>query len=149
MLAGIGPKQAVAGDCEPLQVMLPEHMQSFFNESGYQPTTASEFRGNARLNVRAEVCVKFTETPAMLKAIPGQDIDTGIGLLKDLSKTGIGLLYHRQLFPCQKLEVDFQGRRLHAVVVRCRRLGEKCYEVGGRILGVHALPSLDDDQTFE
>ncbi len=119
---------------EPLCVELPPDLKAFFEESGYLPTTAMEFRGNARLRVRSDATLSFLHGPANLiqgiDPLPNQSTI----LIKDLSRSGIGFLYHRQLYPTQALKVVFQGRDIETLVVRCRRLGDRCFEIGGRVL---------------
>ena len=46
---------------------------------------------------------------------------------------GIGILFHEQIFPEEKFDISFQGRIIHVIAVRCRRLCDACYEIGGRI----------------
>jgi len=55
-------------------------------------------------------------------------------LVKDVSKCGMGLLVHEQLFPEERISVHFMGRRALATVVRCRRLGKRCYECGAKLV---------------
>lgn len=127
-----------------LEVILPEHWHAFFNETGYAPSTPSEERSNARLRVRSAGELTFFNTPAALQAsVQDEMLEKSAGqvLIKDLSRGGIGILYHRQIFPEQQFRIHFQGRRIEAVAVRCRRLGDRCFETGGRIL---SLETLDD-----
>lgn len=131
----IDPKR-IAG----LEVILPEDLNAFFYESGYLPTTAEEARGNARLRVRSIGDLMLAYTPAGLRGgLTGRDKRTGKVLIKDLSRSGIGVLYHLQIFPQEHLQIRFQKRLINMVVVRCRRLGEKCYEVGGRIASIEII----------
>jgi hypothetical protein len=55
-------------------------------------------------------------------------------LVKDVSKCGIGLLVHEQLWPEERVTVAFMGRRAVATIVRCRRLGKDCYECGAKLI---------------
>ncbi|MCA9131992.1 MAG: hypothetical protein KDA45_02510, partial [Planctomycetales bacterium] len=72
-------------------------------------------------------------------ALAERDKRNGKVLIKDLSRSGIGILYHQQLYPEEQFQVRFQGRLLHALVVRCRRLGPLCYETGGRIVALETI----------
>ncbi len=130
------PQLDIAG----LEVVLPEELKAFFYESGYLPTTAEEYRGNARLRVRSVGEVLMTHTPSSLRNFTSQrESRGGKVLVKDLSRSGVGLLYHQQMFPEEYFQLRFQGRLLRVVAVRCRRLGEKCYELGGRIIAIEVL----------
>lgn len=123
-----------------LLVQLPEELRAFYRESGYHPTTVSEHRSNARLRVRREAEIRFIFTPPALLAwadLPNRD--TGRVLIKDLSKTGIGILYHQQIYPEERIQVAFQGRLIHAVAVRCRHLADACFETGAIIQLIEAV----------
>ncbi len=54
-------------------------------------------------------------------------------LVKDISKTGIAFLYHRQIFPYERFEIFLHGRAIDATAMRCRRICPKCYETGAVI----------------
>jgi hypothetical protein len=130
---------------EGLEVILPGNLKAFFYESGYLPTTAEEARTNARLRVRSIGDILMKHVPGRLRGeLKERDKRAGKVLIKDLSRTGIGVLYHLQVFPEEQFQLRFQGRLINAVVVRCRRLGEKCYEIGGRIVSLETLNTTSD-----
>lgn len=123
-----------------LEVILPDNLKAFFYESGYLPTTAEEARTNARLRVRSIGDILLKHTPSKLRGdLKERDKRAGKVLIKDLSRNGIGVLYHQQVYPAEQFQLRFQGRLINATVVRCRRLGEKCYEIGGRIISLETL----------
>lgn len=135
-------ESAVSGPsrmAEPLKVQLPAEMQQFFTESGYLPTTAAEYRGNARLRVRSKAVLNVTSVPPTLRAIQIPEFVSGEILIKDLSRSGIGFLYHRELYPTQGIKVHFQGRVIEAAIVRCRRVDAFCFEIGGRVSGTKTV----------
>lgn len=50
---------------------------------------------------------------------------------KDISRMGVGFYSPVNLFPRTLVELRLSGgRRLRLSVVRCRRLAQKCYEIG-------------------
>ncbi len=123
-----------------LDVILPDNLKAFFYESGYQPTTAEEARSNARLRVRSVGDLLLTHTPPVLRDGLGKRTKrTGKTLIKDLSRSGIGILYHQQIFPEEQFQIRFQGRLINSIAVRCRRLGVQCYEIGGRIVSLETI----------
>lgn len=127
-------------------IKLPEELRAFYQESGYLPTTALENRTNARLRIRRDGQIKFTYTPPILKEKPEfRNVTQGSILIKDLSRIGIGILYHEQIFPEEKFDIHFQGRIIHVCAVRCRRLCDDCYEVGGRIVSLEAIETQDGE----
>lgn len=123
----------------PLGVVLPEQLSDFFDERGYHPSTAAEYRGNARLRVRSKAVMEFEEVPQSLRAIFADMPRRATVLVKDLSRSGIGILFHYQIFPTQRLGIEFQGRYLDVSVVRCRKISSKCYEIGATVLQTYAL----------
>ena len=93
-----------------------------------------EDRSNARLNVRSKGLICFFPTlPSLECDIIASDVRQGTVLVKDISKTGIAILYHRQIFPYERFEIFLHGRAIDATCVRCRRIGPKCYETGAVI----------------
>lgn len=132
---------AIAG----LEVILPDNLKAFFYESGYLPTTTEEGRTNARLRVRSIGDILLMQTPSVLRfGLMERARRAGKVLIKDLSRTGIGVLYHQQIYPVEQFQIRFQGRLINAVAVRCRRLGEKCYETGARIVSLETLEKVAD-----
>jgi hypothetical protein len=112
-----------------LLVELPASLGNFFDERGYIPSNLFENRSNARLKVRCETSLTILTWPAFV-----QRHQTHLKILvKDLSKKGIGILCHQQMYPLETFAVELLGRSLQATVVRCRKLGDRCYEVGARL----------------
>jgi len=123
-----------------LEVILPEDLKAFFYEMGYLPTTAEESRSNARLRVRSIGDILLQHSPPILrKGLVGRAKRSGKVLIKDLSRTGIGVLFHQQVFPEEQFQIRFQGRLINSIAVRCRRLGNMCYEIGGRIVSLETI----------
>lgn len=127
----------LASDCidvDELLVELPPEWSNFFEEGGYVGTTFDEHRVNARLRVRTETSLR------MLYSVPfAQRKKTrGRVLVKDMSRKGIGILFHIQLWPTEKFSLELHGRIVVAVVVRCRKVGPRCFEIGAIIETVQA-----------
>ena len=132
--ASIGEKVNSDDPFAPLEVVLPSELQKFYSERGYLPTMQHEDRGHARLNVRALGNIRFSHSQLLLQFdLIANDHCQGTVLIKDLSKTGIAILYHRQVFPGECFEILLHGRTIEATAVRCHRIGPKCYETGGII----------------
>lgn len=133
-------------DFPPLKVILPRQLQSFYTERGYLSPKPHEDRRYARLNVRSHGHIRFFHQPSLLEFGPvADDHPQGTVLVKDLSKTGISILYHRQIFPGERFDVLLHGRAIDATAVRCRRLGTQCYETGAIIHCVTAEPAIEDE----
>lgn len=135
MLAATTGQLDVSSDSEidlPLLVQLPEQMSGFFKEAGYLETVFCELRGQARLRVRSLSLLESDFLPPFL----GIKQRRAKVLIKDLSRSGLGLLSHEQLWPGETFFIGLQGRRLHVRVVRCRKLAQACFEVGGVVLTI-------------
>ncbi len=127
----------------PLKVVLPEELLRFYAERGYLASMPREERTKARLNVRAKGFIRFLPTlPSLHCEIIASDTRQGTILIKDISKSGIAILYHRQVFPCEQFEIFIYGRVMEATAVRCRRIGPKCYETGA---SVSSIASAEDN----
>ncbi len=125
-----------------LLVQLPEELVSFYEEHGYLSSTAFENRVNARLRVRSEGTIEFQSSPAAL----GRNRESiGSVLIKDLSRNGIGILYHEQIFPEEQFRITFRQRQIDVRSVRCRRLNNACYEIGGQVLSTSILTDVEED----
>jgi hypothetical protein len=130
-----------------LLVQLPENLKSFYEEHGYLPPSTFENRSNARLRVRSEGSIRFINAPNGLRG--GHEFrpaEMGRVLIKDLSRTGIGIIYHEQIFPEEQFQIIFQQRQLDVLAVRCRRLNEACYEIGGQVLATQVLETVKESE---
>lgn len=133
-IPGDGVIQQDASEC-CLSVRLPPEMSKFFDESGYIATVIGEQRSSARLRVRCEALIHSTYTPPFLMRLEKR----ARVLVKDLSRSGIGILLHQQMYPTERFWIELNYRRLHVTVVRCRKIGDACFEVGASIEAIEAL----------
>lgn len=132
------PSNSVAEDSMsecPLRVQLPPEMNNFFHENGYVSTIVREQRSSARLRIRREAEIETTYTPPFLV----RSEKRARVLVKDLSRTGVGILFHQQMYPTERFWIEMGHRRLHVTVVRCRKLGDSCFEIGATIEAMQAL----------
>lgn len=130
-----------------LQVQLPENLKSFFEERGYVSPSNFENRSNARLRVRSEGSIRFVYAPrGLCGGLEFRPTDMGRVLIKDLSRTGIGILYHEQIFPEEQFQIVFQNRQLDVRAFRCRRLNEACYEIGGQVLATRLHDAVESSE---
>ncbi len=124
----------------PLLIELPDHMADFLLEEGYLEAIYGEQRSNARLRVRCRATRVSDFVPVFVK---NRTLQASV-LMKDMSRSGIGLLSHEQLWPGETCWIELMQRQLHVQVVRCRKLGPKCFEVGGIITSI-----VSDNQTAD
>lgn len=116
----------------PLLVQLPAQMSNFFSEVGYMPTALVEKRSAPRMRVRCESIITSLFTPVFVHRANGS---TRV-LVKDLSRTGLSILAHEQMWPTEMFLIDLHKRKLNARVVRCRKLGDYCYEIGSVLVSI-------------
>ncbi len=127
----------------PILVQLPADIRARIQSPSTVLDQCFENRTNNRLNVLLEGNLTVLFTPRALT----RDIEQCVNrkcfhtVVKDLSRTGIGIYYHEQLFPLEKIQVELQHRRLSAIVVRCRYLGPKCFEIGAKVISVESCQS--------
>ena len=122
----------VAADPLPMLVQLPPEMSNFFVESGYLETVYGELRGQSRLRVRCPAVLQSDFVPPFTQ----RDKRLAKVLIKDMSRSGLGILSHEQLWPGETFWIELRDRRLHIRVVRCRKIADRCFEVGGVVMSV-------------
>ncbi len=120
------------------KIVLPSSLAAFFTEAGYCESTFFESRKNSRLRIRCKATMAIAESPPSIVRSERQSLV----YVKDISTRGIGIVSHLQLFPQEKLLIYFQHREVRATVVRCRRLGELCWECGAQIT---SFKNLEED----
>ena len=133
-IPGDGEIKEDVSECR-LYVQLPSGMSNFFNETGYIGSIIGEQRSSARLRVRCEATIQSTYTPPFLIRTETR----GRVLVKDISRSGIGILFHQQMYPTERFWIELKHRRLHVTVMRCRKLGAACFEVGASIEAIESL----------
>lgn len=115
---------------EQIRALLPDE---FFAKRGYAPCRPDDRRRFARSYFRVEAELHLQTTlPAFER-----DAETTTVYLSDLSRSGLGFICDRELYPSETLEINFSdlGPR-NVVVKRCRRLPKGCFEVGCAFLAV-------------
>lgn len=126
-----------------LYVELPDNLMSEVKNNTTKLDEEFELRHNNRVRALTEADLQLKSTPRVLQSLNSEDPTRTFAraVVKDISRTGIGLYYHSQLFPQEMIEVSFQNRLLTVLVVRCRFISNACYEVGGKVLKVESLRS--------
>ena len=115
------------------QIQLPEEMSGFFQESGPMSSMQGDERRAARMRVRTR-CLALSEV--RLHAFPRPALPEGI-YTTDISRHGVGFLSNHQYFPEEIVRLLLPAFWLTARVVRARRLGPKCFQVGARLVQRH------------
>ncbi len=83
-------------DSLPLRIQLTDALrESLENERGAAVSSPFEMRRSARFRCNGQ-CVVFLSPESF--TMPNQD-RASIGIVRDVSRTGVGMISHQQLFP--------------------------------------------------
>ena len=106
----------------PEKTVLPPEFDDYFVKSGPLPARQNEQRAYARHYLRDRAILK----------LKGKVYGV---YCRDLSREGVGVLAPRQLLPLQEVRLLLPlGKAVTAIVRRCRRIDENCYELGLRLV---------------
>jgi hypothetical protein len=111
------------------RIQLPhEWQETFFAESGVQPTTLNERRRFVRHRVRTRGILTVRQT---LPNIPrGKEIHTIYTF--NVSRSGFSFIHSEQLFPLELCDLCLPTQKLTVEVARCQFINERCYLIGGQ-----------------
>lgn len=119
-------------DSVPNRIQLtPQLEEALEKERGVTAPTHFECRRTARFRCHGSA---FARLIPFLVELSDFDIESFV-IVRDLSKTGVGIISHQQLYPEQVVILTLERTQLETKVVRARKLGPKCFEVGLTILG--------------
>lgn len=105
-----------------------EKLTYFRPETSAPPMVPNEKRSFTRRSFRARAVLELQQTLPAIERVRGfHCIYT-----HDVSRTGIGFLHADELYPGEKCRLWLPQQQLEAVVVRCRRKGDRCYVIGAR-----------------
>ena len=123
------------------QLQLPEEALKQLNENKDDlHKSIAENRSNQRIKALVEGKVLITSSPQAVRADlrSSQNAPQIHTVVKDISRTGVGIYFHEQMFPLEQFDLEFQKRLIKCLVVRCRYLGPCCFEVGAKVLKVQS-----------
>jgi hypothetical protein len=110
----------------PCRVEVPPDLAELFEGEGYVSSYADEFRANFRYRAVRRAVLQFCGN---LPAFPRGGGMFG-AIVQDFSRRGMGLLYHEQLYPDERVRVLLPSVSVDGAVARCRRCGPGCFAVG-------------------
>ena len=114
----------------PLTLTIPPQTQLELHERGPVPSRKYEVRVAPRFRCRGQAVLAWVQSPiALPRPIPTSQV-----VVRNLSCRGFSVLLDRELFPEQVVRVYLPVATATARVVRARRLGSRCYEIGFRIM---------------
>ncbi|MEW4562537.1 hypothetical protein AB1K70_08425 [Bremerella sp. JC770] len=111
----------------PFDVQIPRAKLEELSKSGPAVPTNSDQRRFVRFRQLKRAILKCEPTFPEVE----RSEQLSLGLITNISKDGIGLLYHMQLYPKERFVLRLENSGLMRFsVARCRKLGPKCYEIG-------------------
>ena len=110
----------------PSKVQLPSGFGEFLRRRGNLPSTVAEQRAYVRRYFPGRAILEFRETN---QVVPRPDGFATV-FTRDISRAGLGMLCHCELFPDERVIVWMRTGRLLCTVTRCLRRGPNCFEVG-------------------
>lgn len=96
------------------------------SEHGKTYRSLSEVRNTPRFSCCGKCIV--TISPDSYR-MPGQESQS-LGIVRDISRKGIGIVAHQQWYPEQMVELLLENGTIHSRVARVKRSGPFCFEIG-------------------
>jgi hypothetical protein len=114
----------------PTNVWLPAGWEEAPRSAG-KPSLPGDRRRYARVPLQTEaVCEILPTLPAIERPHGLMKVYT-----KDISRGGVAFLTPLQLYPKERILLWMSNGKLACEVMRCSKLGEKCYEIGAAFPG--------------
>lgn len=114
-------------------IELPREWASYFDERGEITSYLDDERHNQRLKIRTHGILRSENTFPFCER--GDD---PIGVYtRDFSAHGAGFLAPFEIFPEERVRIMLPTFWIQLLVVRTRRLTNKCFEVGGSLVARH------------
>lgn len=114
----------------PWSIQLPESMSRFFEYSGECAISHNEERRFMRIRARMHAIGFFDLT---ISSVDRDRVPFGV-YTADFSRTGCSFISHFQLFPTEEVRLILPKFWLQLQVVRCRKLGDNCFENGAVLI---------------
>ena len=114
----------------PLNLVVPPKIHLELQKRGAISTCDEDVRIAPRFRCSGPAILEWVESPRSLQL----QFPTTQAIVRNLSKTGFSILADRQWFPEQIARLYLPIAIVKAKVVRARRLGSNCYDIGLRIV---------------
>ena len=126
----------------PLTLAIPPQIQLELQQRGPTTTCDDDVRVATRFRCKGPAVLEWVESPS---GLPIQFPTTQV-IVRNLSRTGFSVLADRQWYPEQIVKIYFSTAIVSAKVVRARRLGSRCYDIGFHVTAFRNLRSNQCDR---
>jgi hypothetical protein len=114
----------------PLDFILPPRVREDLQRKGIGTAMHDDNRDSPRFRTNGPSVLTWDSSPV---GITNPKIARQV-IVRDLSKTGIAILTSCQWFPEEVGKLQFAIGDMVVKVMRARRLGPRCFEIGARII---------------
>ena len=122
----VDTKEPVVAGAHASEVSVPDDWTDYYDRTGPLQSIDGDGRRFARMYFRTPVTIRMVDTlPAVTR---GREPISAVG--KDISRGGISFLSSQQLYPGELGETWPADRWQRVEVLRCRKHGPACYEIG-------------------
>ncbi len=122
------------------EIMIPPSLSDFFDEDKSDAVMVDDRRRYKRWNLRDFAALECRQSLEDLKRLPSWYRI----YIKDISIGGMAFLHSEQLFPLEQMRVLLPEKTVEPIfkdrdrfileVMRCRKWGDRCYEIGTRFV---------------
>jgi len=114
----------------PLDFVLPPRVREDLQRKGIGAAMHDDNRESPRFRTNGPAIFTWDSSPA---GINNPRVARQV-IVRDLSKRGIGILTSCQWFPEEVGKLQFAIGDMVVKIMRARRLGPRCFEIGARII---------------
>ncbi|MFO0014727.1 MAG: hypothetical protein ACK553_18480 [Planctomycetota bacterium] len=114
----------------PLDFIMPARVREELQRKGVGTAMHDDNRESPRFRTNGPAIFSWESSPpAFDHPHPTRQV-----IVRDLSRTGVGILTSTQWFPEESGKLEFAIGSMIVKVMRARRLGPRCFEIGARII---------------
>ncbi len=113
----------------PCRVEIPEKWGNFLEGRGPLPAIPNDRRRFVRHQFRGKAVLEVRQSLPSIE----REHQYEVVYMRDLSRQGISFVHSGQLFPTETCRLWLPERKITLQIVRCQRVQERCYVVGGTL----------------
>ena len=111
------------------RVVVPAHVNHYLPNGAVLPTTPEDTRRFVRRASNLQAKLEIVE--AWKLAVDAERLF--LVPVTNISRAGACFMHHTQLYPDDRVILDFGSLRREFQVTRCRRVASDCYEIGAQV----------------